>query len=275
MIFTEEQAQRYSRHFVLKEIGVSGQKQLLAAKVLVIGCGALGSAAILYLAAAGVGTIGIADYDQVDISNLQRQIIHHYQKIGMEKVLSAAESVKELNPDITVQTYHLKITYDNILNMIKNYDFVIDCTDRFESKFLINDACVLAKKAYSHAGVVKFEGQAMTYVPGKGPCLRCLLEKVPPRQETMTCSQSGVLGAVTGVLGSVQALEAVKYILGIGELLTGKIFTFNGLSMKINVINIPKANKLCGVCGEKPFIQNLSDNQQEYEYEEFCDIKRT
>lgn len=262
-MLTEEQAERYSRHFVLREIGVSGQKRLLQSKVLVIGAGALGSSALMYLAAAGVGTIGIADYDCVELSNLQRQIIHGVKDIGTEKVLSAAETIKERNPDVAVRLHPEKITVDNIQSVIAQYDFILDCTDRFESKFLINDACVLSNKAYSHAGVVRFEGQAMTYVPGRGPCLRCLLGKVPPN--TLTCSQAGVLGAVTGVLGSLQALEAVKYLLGIGELLVGKVLSFHGLTMQIRVTDIPHFNPDCGVCGENPTIRALSDNRREYE----------
>ncbi|MBQ8134205.1 MAG: HesA/MoeB/ThiF family protein [Clostridia bacterium] len=265
MILGQEQAQRYARHFVLKEIGVSGQKKLLQSGVLVIGAGALGSAAIIYLAAAGVGTMGIADYDEVEFSNLQRQVIHKTDRTGMKKTVSAELSVKELNPDINVRLHNEKITADNITDIIAMYDFVIDCTDRFETKFLINDACVLAKKPYSHAGVVRFEGQAMTYVPKKGPCLRCLLGSVPPPQETMTCSQAGVLGAVTGIVGSVQALEAVKYLIGAGDLLTGRLFTIDGLNMVSKVTAIPHSDPDCAVCGNTPSILSLNDNKEEYE----------
>ena len=265
MVLGQEQAQRYARHFVLKEIGVSGQKKLLQSSVLVIGAGALGSAAIISLAAAGVGTIGIADYDEVEISNLQRQVIHKTERTGMKKTASAELTIRELNPDINVRLHDEKVTTDNITDIISMYDFVIDGTDRFETKFLINDACVLAEIPYSHAGVVRFEGQAMTYVPKKGPCLRCLLGSVPPPQETLTCSQAGVLGAVTGIVGSVQALEAIKYLLGTGNLLTGRVFTIDGLDMVSKVTTIPHSDPDCAVCGTKPSILSLKDNKEEYE----------
>ncbi len=270
MLLSEEQAERYSRHFVLREIGFSGQKRLLQSRVLVIGAGALGSSALMYLAAAGVGTIGIADYDRVELSNLQRQIIHTVKTVGTEKTVSAKMAVNERNTDVDVILHNEKITVDNIQGVISEYDFIIDCTDRFEAKFLINDACVLFKKPYSHAGAVRFEGQAMTYVPGQGPCLRCLLGGVPPAAETLTCSRSGVLGAVTGVIGSIQALEAVKYLLGIGDLLVGKILSFDGLTMKIRVTDIPRSEPACAVCGTHPDILDLSDNREEYEQDECC-----
>lgn len=270
MVLTGEQAQRYSRHFVLREIGVGGQKRLLQSRVLVIGAGGLGSSAIMQLAAAGVGVLGIADYDIVDLSNLQRQTIHRTKDVGTEKVLSAKRAVEELNPDVTVQLHSERMTADNIQSVIEPYDFVLDCTDRFETKFLINDACVLSKKPYSHAGAVRFEGQALTYVPSedtveKAPCLRCLLGGVPPLEDTVTCSQAGVLGAVTGVIGGVQAMEAVKFLLGRGELLTGRVLHFDGLSMGVRVTDIPHADKHCAVCGENPTILSLADNRDEYE----------
>ena len=266
MVLSEEQAQRYSRHFVLREIGAAGQKRLLQSRVLVIGAGGLGSSAIMQLAAAGIGVLGIADGDRVDLSNLQRQTIHRTKDVGTEKVLSAKRAVEELNPDVTVRLHNERMTVHNIQSVIEQYDFVLDCTDRFETKFLINDACVLSKKAYSHAGAVRFEGQAMTYVPDKNvPCLRCLLGSVPPPSDTVTCSQAGVLGAVTGVIGSIQALEAVKLLLGRGELLTGKVLHFDGLAMRMRVTDIPHADKGCAVCGEKPEILSLADNMEEYE----------
>ncbi len=264
MILTEEQAERYSRHFVLREIGLSGQKRLLQSKVLVIGAGALGSSALMYLAAAGTGTLGIADYDRVELSNLQRQIIHTAENTGMLKTRSAELAVKARNPDVAVQLHSEKMTADNIQRVIAPYDIVLDCTDRFETKFLINDACVLSGKPYVHAGAVRFEGQLMTYVPGRGPCLRCLLGHVPPAEDTLACSQAGVLGAVTGVIGSLQALEAVKFLLGIGELLTGRVLTFDGLSLRTRVSAVFRANPDCGVCGQHPVIHSLSDNRNEY-----------
>ena len=264
MILSEEQAERYLRHFVLREIGVSGKKRLLNSKVLVIGAGALGSSALMYLAAAGIGTIGIADYDRVELSNLQRQIIHRTDHVGMEKTLSAKQTVEEINPDVTVHLYSERMTPDNIQMVIDPYDFIIDGTDRAESKFLINDACVLAGKPYSHAGVVRFGGQVMTYVPGKGPCLRCLMKRVPT-QRTVSCSQAGVLGSVTGIIGSIQATEAVKYLLGIGELLIGRIMHVDGLSMSIDTLEIGPANAECAVCGKHPTILSVTGNREEYE----------
>lgn len=263
-MLSEEQAERYSRHFVLSEIGESGQKKLLQSKVLVIGAGGLGSNAIMQLAAAGVGVLGIADCDRVDLSNLQRQTIHRTKDVGTEKVLSAKRAVEELNPDVNVQLHNERMTADNIQGVIEQYDFVLDCTDRFETKFLINDACVLSKKAYSHAGVVRFQGQAMTYVPSAGaPCLRCLLGSVP--HGAPLCAEVGVLGAAVGVMGCIQAMEAVKFLLGKGELLTGKILQLDGLTMKVRITGIPHGDRHCAVCGEAPAILSLADNREEYE----------
>lgn len=257
-----EQAQRYSRHFALKEIGVAGQKKLLSSKVLVIGAGGLGSAAIMYLAAAGVGTIGIADYDIIDLSNLQRQIIHRTDFVGKEKALSAAEAVKVLNPDVTVVLHREKIGVENIFDIIGGYDFILDCTDRFETKFLINDACVLSKKPYTHAGVVRFGGQVMTYMP-KHPCLRCLLGGVP--SDAPTCSDVGVLGAAVGVIGSIQALEAIKFLLGIGQLLVDKVLYFDGLNMTMRVSKFSGPDSDCAICGASPTITSLENNASDYE----------
>lgn len=202
-MFTQDQLERYSRQLILPEIGVAGQKKLISARILVIGAGALGSAALLYLAAAGVGTIGIADYDRVELSNLHRQIIHRMDRVGKGKVESAARTIQELNPDVTVQTHEGRVTADNIMELIRDYDFIVDGTDRFESKFLINDACVIGKKPFSHGGIVRLEGQTMTYVPGQGPCLRCLLDEIPPAGSSPTCAEAGVFGAATGIMRSI------------------------------------------------------------------------
>ena len=264
MVLTEEQTERYSRHFVLREIDVSGQKKLMQSKVLVIGAGGLGSNAIMQLAAAGVGVLGIADCDKVELSNLQRQTIHRTKDIGTEKVLSAKRAVEELNPDVTVNLHTERMTADNIQGVIERYDFILDCTDRFETKFLINDACVLSKKPYSHAGVVRFEGQAVTYVPDKkAPCLRCLLGDVP--HDAPLCAEVGVLGAVVGIMGCIQATEAVKFLLGKGDLLTGRVLNFDGLAMRVRITDIPHSDKHCAVCGDDPTILTLADNREEYE----------
>ena len=241
MAFTNEQLERYSRHIILKEIGVKGQKKLLASKVLIIGAGGLGAPAALYLAAAGVGTIGIADADAVDLSNLQRQIIHSTADLGKPKVLSAQESMEAINPDVQVNTYQEFITSSNIMDLIRDYDFILDGTDNFPAKFLINDACVMAGKPFSHAGIFK---------------------NPPPKDAVPTCRQAGVIGAMAGVIGCLQALEAIKYITGTGELLVGSLLTFDALTMEFHKIRLPKKDPNCAVCGEHPTITKLIDYEQ-------------
>ena len=262
MAFTNEQLERYSRHIILKEIGVKGQKKLLGAKVLIIGAGGLGAPAAMYLAAAGVGTIGIVDADEVDLSNLQRQIIHATEDVGKPKVQSAKETMNKMNPDVTVNAYHEFVTSENILDLIKDYDFIIDGTDNFPAKFLINDACVMAKKPFSHAGIIRFKGQLMTYVPGEGPCYRCVFKNPPPKDAVPTCKQAGVVGAMGGVIGSLQAMEAIKYITGVGELLTGSLLTFDAIKMNFHKIKLPKVGDGCAVCGSHPTITKLIDYEQ-------------
>lgn len=263
MALTDEQLERYSRHITLKEIGVRGQKKLLAAKVLIIGAGGLGAPAAMYLAAAGVGTIGIADCDNVELSNLQRQIIHTTDDVGKSKVQSAAEAVKSLNPDVEVITYHEYVNSKNTADMIANYDFVIDGADNFPTKFLINDACVLERKPFCHAGILRFEGQLMTYVPDEGPCYRCIFEAPPPKDAVPSCREAGVIGAMAGVIGSLQALEAVKYITGQGKLLTGSILVFDGLKMEWRKVKLPKRVPTCPICGDNPTITELFDEEQQ------------
>lgn len=259
MGLTNEQLERYSRHIILKEIGVKGQKKLLNAKVLIIGAGGLGAPAALYLAAAGVGTIGIVDADEVDLSNLQRQIIHATKDLGKEKVLSAKESMEDINPDVKVITYHEFIYSSNILDIIKDYDFILDGTDNFPAKFLINDACVMAGKPFSHAGIIRFKGQLMTVVPGEGPCYRCVFKDPPPKDAVPTCKQAGVIGAMAGVIGCLQALEAIKYITGTGELLVGSLLTFDALKMDFHKVKLPKRDGKCAICGDEPTIHKLID----------------
>ena len=267
MAFTNEQLERYSRHIILQEVGVKGQKKLLNASVLIIGAGGLGAPAALYLAAAGVGTIGIVDADEVDLSNLQRQFIHTTNDVGKAKVKSAAETMEAINPDVTVKTYRTFVDSTNIMDLIKDYDFIIDGTDNFPAKFLINDACVMAGKPFSHAGIIRFKGQLMTYVPGEGPCYRCVFKNPPPKDAVPTCKQAGVIGAMGGVIGSLQAMEAIKYIIGKGELLTGKLLTYDALKMEFHTIKLPKDHH-CAVCGDEPTITELID----YEQAE-CDLK--
>ena len=248
MVFSNEQLERYSRHIILKEIGVKGQKRLMEGSALIIGAGGLGSPAALYLAAAGLGRIGIADADAVEISNLQRQIIHATPDIGVPKVESARGKMNAINPDVKVETYHSMADEKNVMELISNYDFIIDGTDNFGAKFLINDACVIAKKPFSHAGILRFQGQLVTYVPGEGPCYRCLFPTPPPPDAIPTCSQAGVIGAMAGVIGCLQALEAVKYIARAGKLLTGVLLTYDALTMEFRRVKIP-ARKDCAVCG--------------------------
>jgi molybdopterin/thiamine biosynthesis adenylyltransferase len=261
MAFTNEQLERYSRHIILSEVGVKGQKKLLEAKVMIIGAGGLGAPAALYLAAAGVGVIGIADADEVDLSNLQRQVIHTTPDVGKAKVLSAKETMEAINPEVTVNTYRALVDAKNIMDLIADYDFIIDGTDNFPAKFLINDACVLAKKPFSHAGILRFNGQLITYVPGEGPCYRCVFQKPPPPEAVPTCRQAGVIGAMGGVIGSLQAMEAVKYIIGKGRLLTRHLLTYDALKMEFRKIKLPKRAS-CAVCGEHPTILKPFDYER-------------
>lgn len=258
MKLTEEQINRYSRHILLKEVGGKGQKKLLSSRVLIIGAGGLGSPIALYLAAAGIGTIGIADADEVDLSNLQRQVIHFTADVGKAKVLSAKEKMLAINPDLNVITYEAWVTADNIAAIIAEYDFVIDGTDNFAAKFLINDACVLGGKPYSHGGILQFEGQTMTVTPGESACYRCIFPEPPPKEAIPTCSQAGVIGVLPGVLGTLQATEAIKYLLGAGELLNGRLLTYNALRMRFREIPVKK-NPKCPVCGEHPTVTELKD----------------
>ena len=268
MIFTNEQLERYSRHIILKDIGVKGQKKLAAAKVLIIGAGGLGAPAAMYLAAAGVGQIGIADADVVDLSNLQRQIIHTTNDLGKPKVESAKETMQAINPDVDVRTYNEFIYSKNILDLLADYDYVLDGTDNFAAKFLINDACVMAGKPFTHAGIIRFEGQLMTVIPHETPCYRCVFKNPPPKGAVPTCREAGVVGAMAGVIGCLQALEAIKYITGAGELLTGRLLIFDALSMNFHTAKLPKRDSGCAVCSDHPTITELID----YELPA-CDLK--
>jgi molybdopterin-synthase adenylyltransferase len=261
MALSNEQLERYSRHIILSEVGAKGQKKILDSKVLIIGAGGLGAPAALYLAAAGVGTIGIADADVVDLSNLQRQVIHTTPDVGKAKVLSAQETMKAINPDITVNTYRQFVDASNIMDLIADYDFILDGTDNFPAKFLINDACVLAKKPFSHAGIIQFKGQLMTYVPGAGPCYRCVFREPPPPNAVPSCREAGVIGAMGGIIGSLQAMEAIKYIIGKGDLLIGYLLTYDALKMNFRKIKLPYPSN-CAVCGGNPTILKPFDYEQ-------------
>ena len=264
MILSDEQLERYSRHIILKGLGSKGQKKLLQSRVLIVGAGGLGSPAAMYLASAGVGTIGIVDADRVDLSNLQRQIIHSTDDIGKEKVLSAKETINELNPDVNVITYPFYLNSENILDVIKDYDFVIDGTDNFAAKFLINDACVIAEKPFCHAGILQFQGQLMTYVPGEGPCYRCIFQEPPLKGEVPSCREAGVIGVIAGVIGTLQATEAIKYLIGTGELLTGYMLTYDALKMEFRKVRLPQHKYHL-----HPPITNLTNYDTEV-----CDISR-
>ena len=260
MEFTDTQIERYSRHLILADVGVEGQQKISEARVLVIGAGGLGAPVLLYLAAAGVGTLGIADGDVVDLTNLQRQVIHFTNDIDKAKVESAREKIFLINPDVTVKTHSEMVNSLNIMDIMRDYDFVIDGTDNFPAKFLINDACVIAEKPYSHAGILRFEGQTMTVIPGDSACYRCVFPEPPPPNAVPTCSQAGVLGALAGVFGTLQATEALKYIIGNGSLLTNRLMVFDALSMEFRNVEIRK-RKTCPVCGESPQITSLVDYQ--------------
>lgn len=263
MGFTSEQLERYARHIILKQVGVKGQKRLLEAKILIIGAGGLGSPAAMYLAAAGVGKIGLVDDDKVELSNLQRQIIHKTKDVGKFKVLSGEETIKDLNPDVQVITYRERVQSGNLPQIIKDkdYDFIIDATDNFPAKFLINDTCVLLNKPFSHAGIIQFFGQTMTYVPGKGPCYRCVFQSPPPPGAAPTCKEAGVLGVIAGILGTIQATEALKYVLGVGELLTGCLLTYDALDMSFHKVPL-SMRESCEVCGDHPSITAPTDYEQ-------------
>lgn len=242
------QKERYARHLMLEGIGEAGQERLLAGSVLVIGAGGLGSPAIFYLAAAGVGRIGIADSDQIELSNLQRQIIHTTSRLGELKVISAQTAVESLNPDVRVAIHPLRITAENIIPLLPEYDFVIDATDNFESKFLINDACVAAGRSYSHGGILRYCGQTMTVIPGESPCYRCIFPDAPEDDVATACSKAGVLGVLPGIIGTLQATEAIKHLLGSGGLLTGRLLTYDAAVMKFREISLQR-NRHCPVCG--------------------------
>ena len=250
---SEVQKERYARHIVLQEAGEEGQKKLLDGKVLIIGAGGLGSPVAMYLAAAGVGTLGIADADAVDLSNLQRQIAHGTGDIGKSKVESMRETIHNMNPDVIVQTYQTFVDEGNIMDLLGKYDFVVDATDNIAAKFLINEARVRGGKPFCHAGILRFQGQVLTYVPRKGPCYRCIFKEEPPAGAVPGCKEVGIIGAMAGVIGSLQAMEAIKYLLGTGELLTGKLQTYHALQNEFRTVKLPDHVPDCPVCGKRQY----------------------
>lgn len=267
MRLREDQIERYSRQIILPNVGGKGQEKLLNAKVLIVGAGGLGSPCALYLASAGVGKIGIVDSDKVELNNLQRQIIHSNSTIGIPKVESAKERINNINPDVEVITYNLRLTSENILEIIQDYDIVVDGSDNFPTRYLVNDACVLSGKPLSHGGIFRFDGQVITIIPGESACYRCLFPEPPPPGLVPSCQEAGILGAVAGVIGVIQANEVLKYILGIGNLLTGKLLIFNALDSSFRQVKVPK-DPNCPVCGNSPTLKKLID------YEEFCSLRK-
>lgn len=264
--FSADQMQRYSRHFILPEVGESGQAKLLDAKVLLIGAGGLGSPTAYYLAAAGVGTIGIVDDDVVDRSNLQRQILHADDRVGMPKVESAQKTLQGLNPDVKVIGFRERVTSENVMRLFADWDVVVDGCDNFPTRYLVNDACVFLGKPNVHGSIFQFEGQATVFWPGHGPCYRCLFPEPPPPGAAPSCQEAGVLGVLPGLVGCVQAVETVKLILGVGRPLVGRLLHFDTLAMEIKQLKL-RRDPECPVCGDSPTIRELID------YEEFCGLR--
>jgi molybdopterin/thiamine biosynthesis adenylyltransferase len=258
MKLTDPQIERYGRNIILEQVGTVGQEKLLASKVLIIGVGGLGSPAALYLAAAGVGTLGLLDGDNVDVTNLQRQVIHWTSDVGRRKIDSAQEAIEAINPDVVVRTYDQWARADNIRQIIRAYDFVIDAVDNFAGKFLINDACYFERVPFSHGGILQFDGQLMTVVPDRSACYRCVFPAPPPVGSVPSCGPAGVLGVLPGVIGSLQATEAIKYLLGIGDLLTDTLLTYHALTMHFRRVPIGR-NVECRLCGRNPEITELKD----------------
>ncbi len=262
--FSEEEIKRYSRHIILKEVGGKGQKKLCEARVLIVGAGGLGSPAAYYLAAAGIGALGIVDDDVVDISNLQRQILHGTADIDRPKTESAAERIGALNPGVRVETHQVRLAAENVERIIRDYDVIINGLDNFPARYLLHDACFFGRKPLVEAGVLQFLGQAMTIVPGRGPCYRCIFPEPPPPGSVPSCQEAGVLGAVAGVLGVMQATEAIKLILGIGKPLIGRMMIYEALSGSFREVNF-RPNPKCPLCGENPSITELIEYPLECE----------
>jgi molybdopterin/thiamine biosynthesis adenylyltransferase len=262
--FTPEQVQRYSRHIIMGQVGGVGQRKLLDASVLLIGAGGLGSPTALYLAAAGVGTLGIVDYDVVDITNLQRQILHRNADVGRLKVDSARDTINGMNPDTNVVQHPVAISSENVMDIIKDYDIVVDGSDNFPTRYLINDATYFAGKPNVHGSIFLFEGQASTFVPGNG-CYRCLYPAPPPPGMVPSCSEAGVLGVLPGIIGSIQAVETIKLILSLGDTLTQRLLMFDAERMDFRTVKL-RRDPECPLCGDNPTVSTLID------YEVFCGV---
>jgi adenylyltransferase/sulfurtransferase len=259
---TPDQVKRYSRHIIMPQVGSSGQRKLLQSRILIVGAGGLGSPAAIYLALAGVGTIGIVDFDVVDVSNLQRQILHHSNDVGRPKTVSAMETLKEYNPDTKVIAHDAWLTSENAMEIISQYDVVVNGADNFPSRYLINDACYLSGKPLVDGSILIFDGQATVFLPGQG-CYRCLFPSPPPPGMVPNCAEAGVLGALTGLVGSIQAVETLKLLLGIGESLSSRLLLIDALGMDFRQVTVPR-NPRCPLCGDEPTVTQLID------YEAFC-----
>ena len=259
MALSDEELERYARHIVLREVGGAGQARLRAARVLVIGAGGLGSPVILYLAAAGVGTIGVVDFDTVSLSNLQRQIAHRTTDIGRLKTESARDAAHAINPGITLEAYPVRLTGENALGLIGRYDIVADGSDNFATRFLVNDTCYFAKKTLVSAAVTEFDGQLATYKPHAGdhPCYRCLFPEPPPPGTAPSCSETGILGAASGVMGTLQALEVMKEIIGVGDSLAGQLLIYDALATRFRTVRV-RRDPACALCGDHRSINDLS-----------------
>ena len=262
---SHEEILRYSRHLILPDVGVTGQRKLKAARVLLVGAGGLGSPAALYLAAAGVGTIGLVDFDVVDATNLQRQILHGTSKVGTLKLESARERIEDLNPNVRVETFETRLTSENALDILREFDVVADGTDNFPTRYLVNDACVLLGKPNVYGSIFRFEGQASVFSAAHGPCYRCLYAEPPPAGLVPSCAEGGVLGVLPGIIGSIQAMETLKLILGAGQSLIGRLLLFDALKLKFREVQLQK-DPDCPVCGAHPTVTDLID------YEAFCGI---
>lgn len=262
MSLSDDQVERYARHIVLRDVGGAGQQKLLASRVLIVGAGGLGSPVALYLASAGVGTIGIVDDDDVSLSNLQRQILYGSDDIGQPKVARAKQALNTLNPDVSVETHHYRLTAENALELIKQYDIVADGTDNFDTRFLVNDACFLAQVPLVSAALGQFEGQLSTfkaYEDTEAPCYRCIFPEKPPPGVIPSCAEAGIIGAVAGVLGSLQALEVIKELLSLGQSMSGRLLIYDALSVSARTVRV-KADPRCQLCGPQATIRDLSEH---------------
>lgn len=263
---SEEEILRYSRHIILSEVGGAGQQKLKEARVLVVGAGGLGSPVLLYLAAAGVGRIGVIEDDVVDVTNLQRQIIHTTHDVDKPKVVSASETMKSINPHVEVDVYHERLTKGNIFKLLEGYDIVVDGVDNFPTRYLINDACVMTKKTLIEGGILRFMGLIMSIKGGETACYRCVFEEPPPPGTVPSCAEAGILGAVAGVLGTLQATEVLKIITGVGEPLYNRLLQFDAEELRFHEVQA-RRNPKCPVCGEKPTITEL------IEYDYACEMQ--